>query len=44
MLKRSVKLPGFVEAKEGNKYMPKDKTTLGELIHIVTRISDFANK
>ena len=35
---------GFVEAKEGNKYMPKDKTTLGELIHIVTRISDFANK
>lgn len=35
---------GFVEAKERNKYMPKAKTTLGELIHIVTRISDFANK
>ena len=35
---------GFIEAKEGNKFMPKDKTTRGELIHIISRISDFANK
>lgn len=35
---------GFIEAKEGNKFMPKDKTTRGELLHIISRISDFANK
>ena len=31
-------------AKTGNDFMPKDKTTMGELIEIVTRISDFSNK
>lgn len=35
---------GFMEAKTGNEFKPKDKTTMGELITIVERISDFANK
>lgn len=35
---------GFMTAKTGNDFMPKDKTTMGELIEIVTRISDFSNK
>lgn len=35
---------GFIEAKEGNRFMPKEKTTREDLIRIVVRISDFANK
>lgn len=35
---------GFMTAKTGNDFKPKDKTTMGELIGIVERISDFANK
>ena len=35
---------GFVTAKTGNSYLPKEKTTLEDLIRIVERISDFANK
>lgn len=35
---------GFITAKSGNNFMPKEKTTLEDLIRIVERISDFANK
>mgnify|MGYP002895208810 CR=1 FL=1 len=35
---------GFVTAKTGNSYLPKEKTTLEDLIRIVERISDFNNK
>lgn len=35
---------GFVTAKTGNSYLPKEKTTLEDLIRIVERISDFSNK
>lgn len=35
---------GFVTAKSGNDYKPKDKATMDELIRAVVRISDFANK
>ena len=34
----------FVTAKTGNSYLPKEKTTLEDLIRIVERISDFNNK
>ena len=35
---------GFITAKVGNNFLPKEKTTLEDLIRIVERISDFANK
>lgn len=35
---------GFITAKTGNSYLPKEKTTLEDLIRIVERISDFSNK
>ncbi len=35
---------GFMSAKEGNSFKPKDHTTMGELIDIVLRMSDFVHK
>ena len=35
---------GFITAKSGNSFLPKEKTTLEDLIRIVERISDFNHK
>ena len=35
---------GFMGAKEGNSFKPKDHTTMGELIDIVLKMSDFVHK